>query len=117
MPRRILVADDSAVARLALTRKLRAAGLEVIERASAAEAKRVTSDEIACALLDLDLGDGEGTDVADALRGGEGDLPIAFFTASSSDDAIERALERGPVFRKPEELESAVHWVLRNATR
>jgi CheY-like chemotaxis protein len=114
MPRHVLLADDSAVARLALSRRLREAGLDVVERASAADAKAVPPGDLACALLDLDLGDGEGTEVADALRGGRGDLPVAFFTAASSDDALERALARGPVFRKPEELESAVRWVIRS---
>lgn len=64
------------------------------------------------ALLDLDLGDGSGIDLAHFLRQASPALPIAFFTAGSDADAISRAKLLGPVFSKPEQLDAAVAWAL-----
>lgn len=108
---RVLVADDSAVARVAVARRLRALGLEVIEEESAAGASARDAMDLACALLDLDLGDGDGTDVAARLREGKGSLPIAFFTSTREAASLTRASRLGPVFAKPEELDAAVAWV------
>jgi DNA-binding NarL/FixJ family response regulator len=63
------------------------------------------------ALLDLDLGDGDGDDVARALHARRPDLPVAFFSASTSAELVDRARAIGPVFAKPGELDAAVAWV------
>lgn len=112
MALRVLVADDSAVARLALVRRVRAAGCEVVEGDSLRGALLVDATTLACALLDLDLGDGWGTDVAERLRAASAGLPVAFFTGGAPADALDRARALGPVFAKPEELDGAVAWVL-----
>jgi DNA-binding response OmpR family regulator len=114
MRRRVLIADDSAVARVSVARRVRADGIEVEEQDSAAGASLVDTAELACALLDLELGDGLGTDVAERLRRGQGALPIAFFTTTSSPEAIALARTFGPVFAKPEQLDLAVDWVRRH---
>jgi CheY-like chemotaxis protein len=106
----VLVADDSAVARLTLARRLRAEGFEVVEHESAASARGAIPTGLACALLDLDLGDGDGDEVARALQAKRPDLPIAFFSASTSAELVERARAIGPVFAKPGELDAAVAW-------
>jgi len=113
MPQRILIADDSAVARVTLARRVRAAGFEVVEHDSCASASTVDASTIACALLDYDLGDGSGVDVAARLRAGQARLPIAFFTSSTRDDVVARASQFGPVFTKPDELDAAIDWVER----
>ena len=110
MSQRVLVADDSPVARLLLVRRLRAAGLEVVEHASAEGASAADPSELTCALLDYDLGDGFGGDVAVALRGRRPDLPVAFFTTAS--DVAGKLGDLGPVFQKPDELDAAIAWVL-----
>jgi CheY-like chemotaxis protein len=112
---RVLVADDSAVVRLAVSRRLRAEGLEVVEHDSAVSASGVDPNDLACALLDLDLGDGSGTDVAARLRGDRASLPIAFFSSETARDVIERAAAFGPVFAKPADLDRAVDWARANA--
>ncbi len=111
MSPRILVADDSAVSRLTVTRRLRADGLDVIEHESVASAFTVDGAILDCALLDHDLGDGYGTEIAKRLRARAPALPIAFFT--STDDAAIRAelAVEGPVFAKPAELDAAIAWV------
>src|SRR5438045_2064199 len=115
MSARVLIADDSAVARVSVARRVRAVGLDVLERDSAASATAVDPSTIACALLDLDLGDGYGTDVAATLRKTKESLPIAFFTSEKTGDAIERATSFGPVFAKPDDLDAAVAWVQKNS--
>ncbi len=67
------------------------------------------------ALLDLDLGDGDGADVAARLRATNGALPIAFFTSERGTEAVARAAAIGPVFAKPDDLDAAVDWIRRAA--
>ena len=76
---RVLIADDSELVRLSLVRSARERGLDIIEASSVADAKVVDVGALSCALLDLDLGDGLGTEVAEVLRGASVALPIAFF--------------------------------------
>ncbi len=110
----MLLADDSAVVRLALARALRGAGFVVLEHASVEETAAVDPSEIACALLDLELEDGIGTDIAGRLRTARPELPIAFFSSAPGPELLARARAFGPVFAKPEELEAAVAWVRRS---
>jgi CheY-like chemotaxis protein len=117
MGQRVLIADDSAVARVAVARRVRAAGLEVVERDSCASASTVDASTISCALLDFDLGDGFGVDVAARLRAIHGALPIAFFTSTSRAEVVERASAFGPVFTKPDELDAAIDWIERSSRR
>lgn len=114
MSRRVLIADDSAVARVSVARRVRAEGIEVEERDSAAGASSVDTADLACALLDLELGDGFGTDVAERLRQGQCGLPIAFFTSTLAPEVLAHAKTFGPVFAKPEQLDQAIDWVRRN---
>ena len=114
MSRRVLIADDSAVARVSVARRVRAEGIEVEERDSAASASLVDTVDLACALLDLELGDGLGTEVAERLREGRGALPIAFFTSTLAGEVLARAKTFGPVFAKPDQLDQAIDWVRRH---
>lgn len=113
--RRVLVADDSAVARLSITSRVRESGLEIVESDSAASARAVDAVTLSCALLDFDLGDGDGADLASHLRRRAAELPIAFFTSTNAEGDRARASLFGPVFAKPDELDAAVEWVRRNA--
>jgi CheY-like chemotaxis protein len=109
---RVLVADDSPLVRAAVVRRIRDTGRELVEADSVAEAANVDPAGLSCALLDLDLGDGWGTDVAERLRSSASDLPIAFFTSEQGGERVERAKTFGPVFAKPEEIDGAVAWVV-----
>ena len=109
----ILIADDSAVVRLTVGRRLRAAGHEVVECASFAEASVFAVTGLACALLDFDLGDGRGIDIAPRLS--LAGIPLAFFT-SEEDDLLDEARKLGPVFKKPADLDAAIAWAITSAS-
>lgn len=109
MPR-ILLVDDSPVARLAARRALDAVGLEVVEHDSLAASREVDARTLAGALLDLELGDGSGAELAVALRAAHADLPVAFFT-SATREAARVAEALGPVYAK-EAVAEAVRWLL-----
>ena len=109
---RILVADDSALVRAAVVRRIKAEGHDVVEADSTRAASALATEGFACALLDLDLGDGWGTDVAEHLRASAPGLPIAFFTSEQGGDRVERAKTFGPVFSKPDEIDGAIAWVV-----
>ena len=117
MSQRVLIVDDSAVARLTVARRVRAAGFDVVEHDSCASASGVDARALACALLDFDLGDGFGVDVAARLRSETNALPIAFFTSSKEPSVVAKTAPFGPVFAKPDELEDAVAWVSAAAKR
>ena len=107
---RVLVVDDSAVARHAIATKLRARGCEVFEAESVAEAAKVDAAAIDRAVLDLELGDGDGVDVASRLRASRADLAIAFFTSAPSSPLAARASAIARVYAKPDEIEAIVAW-------
>jgi CheY-like chemotaxis protein len=112
----VLIADDSSVARKRLCTRLGAAGVAdivlAISRDTALEC--VDEAELACALLDIDLGDGFGTDVARSIRARGSRIPVAFFTSSATRELRDEATTFGPVFDKHTELEDAVAWVRAN---
>jgi len=97
----VLLVDDSPAARHAIAKRLKAAGFDVLEAGSAADARTVDLAPFACAVVDVELGDGDGPTLAVELHAKRPDLPVAFFTATSTPDVHERAKGQGPVFTKP----------------
>jgi CheY-like chemotaxis protein len=111
----ILLVDDSPVALRALAQRLTSEGFDVREALSAAAVRKLDGPTLArlhCAVLDLQLADGDGTDLAAALMGRRPSLPIAFFTAGATPSLVECARGRGPVFLKPD-VTPVVQWVKR----
>jgi DNA-binding response OmpR family regulator len=105
----VLLVDDSAVARHAVARRLVAEGFVVHEAGSAAEARAVTLSGLDCAILDVELPDGDGPSLAAELRAARPGLPIAFFTAGAAPDLVKLSQAHGPVFTKPA-LDPLVAW-------
>jgi CheY-like chemotaxis protein len=110
----ILLVDDSPVARRVLARRLAAEGFDVREEGSFGAGRKVEPGPLSCAVIDLELGDGDGTDLAAALLGRRPSLPVAFFSAGAAPSLVESARARGPVFHKPD-VEPLVAWVKRFA--
>jgi DNA-binding NarL/FixJ family response regulator len=110
----VLVVDDSPVVRHVLAQRLVAAGFDVRAEASAKGARAVdpaTLASLTCAVIDIELPDGAGSDLAAELLRRRPGLSIAFFTAGASAEAIARAGAHGPVFPKPE-VDAVLSWVV-----
>ncbi|MEO8878341.1 MAG: response regulator, partial [Polyangiaceae bacterium] len=112
----VLIADDSAVVRLTLSSRLRASGVTVIEAGSMSAALRVDITAIDAALLDIDLGDGDGVTVAEALRAQRADLPLAFFSSETNEPIFSRAASLATIFSKGA-VSEAVAWALTATSR
>ena len=111
----VLLVDDSPVALRALASRLALEGFEVREAGSLQSARSLDAPALArvgCAVIDLELADGDGTDLAQALVSRRPMLPVAFFTTGATPSLVESARARGPVFLKPD-LAPVVAWVKR----
>jgi CheY-like chemotaxis protein len=109
--RTVLLVDDSAVARRVLARRLSAEGFFVHEASSAEAAREADARSLSCVIVDLELADGDGTDLADALLDQVASLPVAFFTAGAAPQVLDRARTQGPVFDKPD-VNAIVAWAM-----
>jgi DNA-binding response OmpR family regulator len=110
----VLVVDDSPVALRALGRRLVQAGFQVREEATASAARATDLEALACAVFDLELADGDGAELAEALRVKRPSLPVAFFTSGASAPVVERARLLGPILAKPD-VDAVVAWASRVA--
>ncbi|HEY3821589.1 MAG TPA: response regulator [Polyangiaceae bacterium] len=106
----ILLVDDSPVVRRVVSRRLVAAGFDVLAEPSASAARAVDLTTLACAVIDIELLDGSGADLAGELLERRASLPVAFFTAGASPAVVARARTHGPVFAKPE-IEQLMAWI------
>ena len=91
----LLLVEDHALFRegLALLLKWRT-GLDNVQSDSIAEARRILGDakeEPVCAVVDLDLPDGDGIELLERLRG----LPVLALVSDRSLERCVRALEAG----------------------
>ena len=97
--KRVLLIEDHALFResLALLLEWRL-GLESIEAGSLAEGRRVLSaarERADFAIIDLDLPDGDGSELIERLHQTEPEVPILAFTTDPSLVGRARALEAG----------------------
>lgn len=86
-----------------------AQGDVVVEAGSLREAAMLGAFDRA--LLDLELEDGTGVEVARALLASAPSCRVAFFSSATAGKLVDRALAIGPVFHKPAELALAVAWL------
>lgn len=105
----VLLVDDSPVVRRVLTRRLVAEGFQVLAEATATAARAVDVAGLACAIIDIELPDGSGSDLAGDLLQRRPGLPVAFYTAGASAAVMARAQAHGPVFDKPD-VEALIAW-------
>ena len=95
MSRRILIVDDHAGFRASARRMLEAGGFEVAGEAESAASGRIAVRELSpdVVLLDVQLPDGDGVDLAAELTA-NGDEPQIVLCSSRGADELGPALER-----------------------
>ena len=90
----VLIVDDSKLARIVAAKALTALYPEWqrVEAGSAAEAHDIIAKQsVDVALIDFNMADIDGLELATELRRGHPELPIAIITANIQDEVIARA--------------------------
>jgi len=114
LPQRLLVVEDDVTVARALSRTLARAGYSVAVARSCAAA-RLLAQSFDLAILDLDLPDGNGVDLARALLK-DGKVPsLLFFTSSSDASLLARARCLGSVVMKALGTSPILAWLGTNA--
>lgn len=96
--RTILLADDHRALRLLFSRKLAAAGHDVLQAGSGEEAVRLArAHRPDLVVLDVNMPDGNGYDVCEELRKTERftTVPIILYSGEDTDEFIERGRAAG----------------------
>ena len=101
MPVNVLIVDDSKLARIVAAKAL--AELQPdwtrVEANGAAQAHEiVAAQKVDVALIDFNMTEKDGLELADELRALHPDMPIAIITANIQDEVIARAREIGATF-------------------
>ena len=106
--RRVLLLEDDVIVRRAVSRALRERGYRVVARATVEAAKAavrrgdINGHPFTFAILDLEVGDEFGTEVAQAVPAG---TEIVFFTGTTDAKLLAAARRYGRVVRKDQPLE------------
>jgi CheY-like chemotaxis protein len=101
MPVKVLVVDDSKLARIVVGKALTELQPEWqrVEAGSAAQALQIMADAPAdIALIDYNMADKDGLALATELREAHPELPIAIITANIQDEVVARARAIGAAF-------------------
>jgi FixJ family two-component response regulator len=97
-PSRVLVVDDDARVRAALSRLIRAAGYAVETFGSAREfLARPPHEGPACLVLDLRMPEVDGLELQEVLRQVPGAMPVIFLTGHADVQSSVRAMKGGAV--------------------
>jgi CheY-like chemotaxis protein len=97
----VLIVDDSKLARIVAGKALAELQPEWhrVEASSAAQAHEIVAERsVDVALLDFNMTEKDGLQLADELRALHPDLPIAIITANIQDEVIARARAVGAAF-------------------
>ncbi|NUP12267.1 MAG: response regulator [Polyangiaceae bacterium] len=108
---RLLLVDDSEFVLAAVTRDATARGWTVSTSASAAEARTLGARAFDAAVLDLEIGDESGIDLATHLRNENPGLKIAFLTGTTDDALRRRAEAVALVFDKTSGMGEVSRWL------
>ena len=101
MPFRVLVVDDSKLARMAIAKALNALRPEWVrvEAANADEALALARQEpVQMALLDFNMPGRDGLTLASELRALDPGMPVAVISANHQEEVVRRAREVGTTF-------------------
>jgi adenylate cyclase len=96
--KRVLVVDDTGVARMLAADILGAAGITILEAETGAQALKLAAEQpVDAFLLDIKLPDTNGIELCRALRGMQGyrNAPMIFVTALDQREVLQWAVEAG----------------------
>jgi DNA-binding response OmpR family regulator len=116
LARRVLVVEDDAPSRTALSRVLTMSGYDVLGASDLAKAATQLVWQPDFVLLDLMLPDGGGLDLLSRIRRRDDPTMVAILSAAS-DEMLAHALQFRPdaIFRKPIDVPALLAW-LKNPT-
>lgn len=101
MPFTVLIVDDSKLARIVAGKAITSLQPEwhKVEAGSGAQARDVLdSTAVDIALIDFNMAEQDGLELAGQIRAERPDMPIAIITANIQDEIIARAREIGAAF-------------------
>ncbi len=101
MPTTVLIVDDSKLARIVAGKALAVLqpDWQKIEASNAAQALELLgAQSVDVALIDFNMPEKDGLQLAEELRGLHPDLPMAIITANIQDEVIARARAIGATF-------------------
>lgn len=101
MPVNVLIVDDSKLARIVATKALTTLQPDwtKVEANGAAQAHEiVATQKVDLALIDFNMTEKNGLELAAELRALHPDMPIAIITANIQDEVIAKARELGATF-------------------
>lgn len=101
MPYRILIVDDSKLARMAVAKLLKVLrpDWERVEASNAAEAlEHARQADVDIALLDFNMPERDGLHLAADLQALKADLPLAVISANHQKEVVDRAAAIGAEF-------------------
>lgn len=116
---KILIVDDSKLARMAVIRALNSCypDWQRLEAASAADALKLVQDEKPhVALVDFNMPNRDGLDLAADLRTLTPDMPIGIISANHQQEVIDRARGLGASFLPKPVTESSLREFLTGAS-
>jgi hypothetical protein len=118
----VFVSDSSPAVQQTLRERLDEVGMQAyLSRSPTAGGGSVGEylGGLTCALVTLERADGNDDPITEAmlLRMYQPNLPLAFLHERASFHMLERAKELGPVFRKRDQVDRAIRWIVDFGTR
>jgi len=109
---RVLIVDDYPPLANVLAIGLRRRGHQVTSVGSKLRAERALEESTYdCAVLDMDLPDGSGLELARTVLQGQRVLSVVFFSANDEHEVMQQALQFGPLVSKSSGLDTVLNLV------
>lgn len=108
---RVLVVEDDASSRRALTLLLKLRGFHATYASTRAEALQCLAEHPLCVLLDLMLPDGNGAEVLAHIRRNRLPIRVAITSGAANFESLLDGVRPDAYFAKPLDFEGLVQWI------